>query len=160
MVEIDVTAVSSAPRQAVWALLADAGSWPRWSTFEEADVEGPDGIGQLRTFRGAGVARCEQVVVFEPGRRLGSRLHSGLPVRDHHAEVTLVPRAGGGTAIRWRTVYRPAVPGTGWLLRRQLQPALTQIAADLAEAACDGLRPAARPTGWSRGRTPAVAGLA
>ena len=158
MMEIDITTVSSAPRQAVWALLADATSWPRWSAFDEAEVEGPAGVGQRRWLRRAGATRCDEVIAFEPHRRLAYTLHSGLPVREHHAEVTLMPGAGGGTAIRWRAVCRPAVPGTGWMVRRHLQPAIAEIAEDLARAAQDGLRLSpARSRREQGGRAPAFA---
>jgi hypothetical protein len=37
-------------------------------------------------------------------------LLSGLPIRDYRAGVTLAPAAEGGTAIRWRSSFRPGFP--------------------------------------------------
>ena len=134
MQEIDVGARSSAPPERVWALLADARSWPRWAPFDEATVEDGEGLGELRRFQAGRRTTRERVTVFEPPRRLGYELVSGIPIRDYNAEVTLTPEADG-TAIRWRSSFRAKIPGTGALARRQLQRFIERTAEGLAREA-------------------------
>lgn len=135
MLEIDARARSAAPPEEVWALLADAGSWPRWSAIDEAHVEQGRGRGELRLFRTGHVVSRERVLEFQPNERLVYELVSGLPVRDYRAEVTLTPTAEGGTAIRWHSTFRSAIPGAGRAIRRRLERFLAETAEGLAEAA-------------------------
>jgi hypothetical protein len=58
---------------------------------------------------------------FGASARFAYEFLSGLPVRDYRAEVTLTPASDAGTHIRWRSRFAPKIPGTGWLLRRQLR---------------------------------------
>jgi hypothetical protein len=134
MLEIDVEASSSAPPEALWALLAEAGSWPRWADFDGAEVEGGEGQGEIRLLLRGRVRNRERVTVFEPPHRFGYESLSGLPIRDYQALVTLTP-TDTGTHIRWRSTYRPKVPGTGWLIQRSLRPFVADTAERLARAA-------------------------
>ena len=61
-------------------------------------------------------------------------LEQGLPLRDYKAVITLTP-AGGGTRINWRSTFRPKLPGTGWLYRRELGKFIGQTVEGLAVAA-------------------------
>jgi uncharacterized protein YndB with AHSA1/START domain len=129
MLAIDVEARSAAPPEAVWALLADVGTWPRWAPFDEAEVESGEGAGEIRRFRAGRVTTRERVVTMDPPSRYEYEFLSGLPIRDYRAEVTLLPAGDGGTRIRWQSSFRAKLPGTGWLIRRRL----TQFIAETAE---------------------------
>ena len=135
MLEIDVEASSSAAPERVWALLADVGSWPTWAPFDEAQVESGQGVGEIRRFRSGRVTSRERVVALEPPRRFAYEFLSGLPIRDYQAEVTLAPTAEAGTAIRWRSSFRAKIPGTGWVLRRNLTKFIAKTAEGLAREA-------------------------
>lgn len=143
---IDVRARSAAPPGAVWALLADTPSWPRWSPVEQAertrDGEGdPEGVGSQRVFRTGRVRNEEEIVRFEPGRALSYRVIGGnLPLRDYRADVTLTP-SGDGTDIVWRSVFRSKYPGLGGFVRRRLRGFIQETADGLARAA-EGAPPA------------------
>lgn len=134
MLELDAQAVSAAPPDRVWALLADVRTWPDWADFDEAEVESGSGLGEVRVFRRGRTRTRERVTVFEPPRVLGYDLLSGLPIRDYHADVTLTPQEGG-THIRWHSIFRAKVPGTGWLVRSALQRFVADTAERLARAA-------------------------
>ena len=135
MLEIDVEASSSAAPERVWALLADVGSWPNWAPFDDAQVESGQGVGEIRRFRSGRVTSRERVVALEPPRRFAYEFLSGLPIRDYQAEVTLAPTAEAGTAIRWRSSFRAKIPGTGWVLRRNLTKFIAKTAEGLAREA-------------------------
>lgn len=134
MLSLDAQAVSAAPPERVWALLADVRTWPDWADFDEAEVESGSGLGEVRAFRRGRTRTRERVTVFEPPRVLGYDFVSGLPIRDYHADVTLTPQ-DGGTHIRWHSTFRARVPGTGWLVRSALQRFVADTAGRLARAA-------------------------
>jgi carbon monoxide dehydrogenase subunit G len=134
MLELDAQARSSAPPERVWALLADVRTWPEWADFDEAEVESGTGIGEVRAFRRGRTRTRERVTVFDPPRALGYDLVSGIPIRDYHADVTLT-QEDGGTHIRWHSTFRAKVPGTGRLIRRELQKFVADTAERLARAA-------------------------
>jgi hypothetical protein len=134
VLELDAQARSAAPPERVWALLADVDTWSEWADFDEASVESGEGPGEVRSFRRGRTRTRERVTVFEPPRRFGYDLLSGLPIRDYHADVTLTPR-DGFTQIGWHSSFRTKVPGTGWLIRSALQRFISDTAERLARAA-------------------------
>jgi uncharacterized protein YndB with AHSA1/START domain len=138
--KIDISAHSAAPVERVWALLADTRGWPEWTPFAAATLERegtppPDGVGAIRRFAYGKIVTRECVVAFEPPHWLAYQLLSGLPVRDYRADVTLRSTPDGGTAIRWQMQFEPIVPGTGWLVRRRLEPFIGDVAQRLARRA-------------------------
>jgi Polyketide cyclase / dehydrase and lipid transport len=137
--QIDVTAHSRAAPSAVFALLVDGSTWPRWSPIESFELERPgdpppEGPGAIRRFRRGRTTGRDQVVEVAPDRRFGYVSLSGVPVRDYRAHVDLQP-AGDGTAIGWHASFAPKVPGTGWLLQRGLTRFLADCVRGLAEHA-------------------------
>jgi hypothetical protein len=136
---VATTTVAAAPIDAVWARLADITTWSTWGQWNETtrDREGvpaPDGVGALRRFRRGRRTHTEEVVAFEPPRRLAYEVREGLPVRDYHAEVTLEP-VGGGTRIRWETTFDGANPVGGAAVHLVLKRFFPEAARRLAGAA-------------------------
>ena len=136
---VATTAVAAAPTDAVWARLADITTWSEWGQWDETtrvrDGEPvPDGEGALREFRRGRKTHVEEVVAFEPPRRLAYEVRSGFPVRDYHAEVTLEP-VGGGTRIRWVADFDGTNPATGWVVEQALRRFFPATARALARAA-------------------------
>ena len=136
---IDVRAKSQATPNAVFALLADGATWPRWSPIESFELERPgdpppEGPGAIRIFRRGRTTGRDQIVEVIPGKRLSYMSLSGIPVRDYRAEVNLEP-ANDGTKIRWQASFSPKLIGTGWLLQLGLRRFLQECARGLAEHA-------------------------
>jgi len=136
---IEVSATSVASPSAVYALLTDGATWPRWSPIESFELErpgegAPEGVGAVRVFRRGRTTGRDQVLELVPDRRLRYASLSGLPVRDYVGEVELeaVP---GGTHIRWQSSFSPAVRGTGWLVERGIRHFLAGCVRGLAEYA-------------------------
>jgi len=126
----EASAVSAAPADALWPLVADVTRWTEWSWMTRATRlrQGdppPDGVGTLRRLGVGPGGSQEEVVAFEPPRHLGYVAVRGLPVRHYRADVHLedAPRADGttGTRVTWRCEVEPLVPGTGTLLRAVLR---------------------------------------
>ncbi len=129
---------TAAPADAVYALLRDGASWPRWSPLGSFELvragEGePEGLGAIRLFTTGGVRSYEKIVALEPGRRFGYALERGLPLRDYVAYVDLSPR-DGGTDIHWHATFEPKIPGTGWFYRWFLGSFIKRVATGLARA--------------------------
>jgi Polyketide cyclase / dehydrase and lipid transport len=138
-VTFSVTAWSPASSAVVYGLLCSGATWPRWSPLgsfrlEREGRDGGESLGAIRVFTTAGVHSREEMVGFEPGRSFSYSALSGLPIRDHRADVTLAER-DGGTVIDWREDFRAKVPGTGWLQRLFLRRFVQRCADGLARHA-------------------------
>ena len=140
--QIDVVVESPAEAQAVYDLLVDGASWPRWSKFDSFELERPgegggDGsLGAIRVFRmGRRITSREELVELVPGRRYSYAYLSGLPILDYRADVDLTPSDEGteGTTIHWHSSFRPKFVGTGGLyrlvLRRFIRDTATRVGA-------------------------------
>lgn len=137
--EIDIRTATEASPAAVWTLLDDSATWPAWRPIERFELvtpRGPEGLGEVRTFKTGRVTVREEIVERMQARRLTYKLLDGLAVRDYRAVIDLTPQAhGSGTEIRWHTTFKPKVLGSGWLYRRALTRATQQFAEGLAERA-------------------------
>jgi hypothetical protein len=136
---IEVAAHSRATADAIFALLTDGSTWPRWSPIDafELEREGdppPEGPGAIRVFHRGRTTGRDEIVDVAPDRHLGYVSLSGVPVRDYRADVELTLSVDG-TDIRWRATFLPKMPGTGWLLERELRRFLRQCAQGLADHA-------------------------
>lgn len=151
--EIDVRRWTTAPPEAVWALLEHGRRWPDWSPLDAYEPgceapEGGEGVGAERTFRTGRTASRERLVAYDPGHGLSYELLSGLPLDGYRADVTLTPERGG-TTVRWHSTFRGRRPGTGWLYRLALRRFIRQMVEGLVAAAEAGARAAAVPPGDS-----------
>ena len=116
-------ATSSASPDVVFRILADATGWTAWAGpfIREArwDREGqppPGGVGAIRRLGSKPFYGREEIVRYEPPRRLSYTILSGQPVRNYQADVELTP-VDGGTHISWGGRFEPKVAGTGAFMR-------------------------------------------
>lgn len=138
---IDVSASTTAPAAAVYALLRDGASWPGWSPIGSFELESPgeqggESLGAVRVFRSGRITGRERIVELVPDRRLSYVLLSGLAIKDYRADVDLT-EGPGGTAIRWRSSFRAKVPGMGGIYRRTLTTFIQRSADGLARASAE-----------------------
>jgi hypothetical protein len=135
MNDYDVTAESTAPLSAVWALLLDPRSWPTWTPIDalEGDqsqglsADGRDRVGAIRAFRTGDVVTKERIMALEPERRFAYEGVESPYMSDYHAVVELQPLPGDGTRIRWHGTY--TVPSE---MREQFQGYLGGFMQDMA----------------------------
>ncbi|SEF18669.1 SRPBCC family protein [Jiangella alba] len=142
---IDVTATTTAPAAAVYALLRDGASWPTWSPLGSFELEspGPEGgesLGAVRRFHTGRTTSRERIVELVPDRRFSYALLSGLAIKGYRADVDLT-EGPDGTTIRWRSSFRAKVPGMGGAYRRSLAKFLQRCADGLAQHAAARLTP-------------------
>jgi uncharacterized protein YndB with AHSA1/START domain len=122
MQHVEVKRVIDAPIETVWNRYTDHVSWTEWAglgkvTLDRRGDPPPNGVGCVRVISSAGVKVYEEVLSFEPPRRMTYRVvRGGLPFRDHLGEVSFEPR-GEGTLVTWRCRFDSRIPGLGGLFR-------------------------------------------
>ncbi len=137
MIEVEVRRTFAAPIERVWQRYTDHASWTAWAGLGTAAVvrpgtPPPNGAGAVRRIGVAGVTVEEEVVDFEPPRRMTYRLvRGGFPLRDHLGEVTFTPE-GAGTHLTWRVRCTSAIPATSWLIGAFLRLIFTRALDGLA----------------------------
>ncbi|SDT39228.1 SRPBCC family protein [Jiangella sp. DSM 45060] len=142
---IDVTATTTAPASAVYALLRDGASWPVWSPLGSFELEspGPEGgesLGAVRIFRTGRITNRERIVELVPDRRFSYALLSGMAIKGYRADIDL-SEGPDGTTIRWRSSFRAKVPGFGGVYRRALTKFIQQCVDGLAKHTATRLTP-------------------
>jgi uncharacterized protein YndB with AHSA1/START domain len=119
---VEVQQLIAAPVQRVWDQYTDHVSWTDWAglgrvRLECEGVPAPNGVGCVRAISSFGVSVCEEVLSFDPPRRMTYRIvRGGLPIRDHLGEVVFEPR-DGGTLVTWRCQFDSRIPGLGGVFR-------------------------------------------
>jgi uncharacterized protein YndB with AHSA1/START domain len=117
--------IAGTPEQ-VFAAYTDHASWAEWAGLGPAriareGVPAPNGVGCVRVLGPRLVAAKEEILSFEPPKRMTYRIVGGLPLlRDHFGEVDFSPDAGG-TLVVWRCRFASRIPGLGGLLRRMIE---------------------------------------
>jgi len=114
--------VIEASVQSVWDRYTDHVSWTEWAglgtvRLERPGVPPPNGVGSVRVISNLGVQVFEEVVTFDPPRRMTYRVvRGGIPIKNHLGEVVFAahPR---GTLVTWRCQFDSRVPGLGGVFR-------------------------------------------
>jgi len=124
MQHVDVTRRFRAPLQQVWDTYTDHAGWKNWAGFSKSwlEKEGAphrNGVGCVRGFANGPVEVFEEVVEWDPPRRMAYRIvRGGLPMKDHFGEVTF-EADGDATVVRWRCRFDSKIPlpGFAWAMR-------------------------------------------
>lgn len=110
------TTVVPVPIETAWEVLTDhegMSSWGPGLTVSLARQGAPDrnGLGARRRIatRLPAPAIVEEVIAYEPGRRLSYRAVSGVPLRNYVGDVVLTPE-GSGTKIDYSVSADARVP--------------------------------------------------
>jgi uncharacterized protein YndB with AHSA1/START domain len=107
-IRIEARAESSAPPEAVFAVLADHERWPEWfPSVRRVTVLGPaEGVGARRRVAIPGATVDEEFIIWEPGVRWSFTGVAAKPsvLRSLVEDCRLTPLASGGTSISY-TMY-------------------------------------------------------
>ena len=108
-----------APPSTVWEVLADYPGYADLTLARRVEIEregtpAPNGVGAIRKIIAVGPPIREEIVEFEPERKLVYKMLSGAPVKNHVGTVTLEP-APGGTRMHYAVETFPAIPVIGHL---------------------------------------------
>ena len=138
--EILAEAVTAAPPERVFALLAAGDRWQEWAgpfvprSRWQVPGDPVGGVGAVRRLGVGPLVSLERVTEHQAPHRLSYVVDSPAPYRDYRSTVELTP-ADGGTRITWRSTFEPVVPGTGHLLRWFLGGVVRSFARNLARRA-------------------------
>ncbi len=135
MQTVEVEKRFDAPRQKVWDVYTDHVSWTEWAGTGKVRLEREgspdrDGVGCVRVISNGPVAAYEEVLSFDPPKRMTYQVVKGVPMKNHLGEVVFEDD-GDGTLVRWRCRFDSGIPGLGFLLRA--------VAARTFRTALDGL---------------------
>ncbi|MCZ4497740.1 MAG: hypothetical protein JWQ74_293 [Marmoricola sp.] len=110
------SATVASPVDHVWSVLAHHEGMSSWApglkvTLDREGSPERDGLGAVRRINAPGPAPAivEEIVAFEPGRKLGYRAKAGVPFKNYSGEVVLSP-AGTGTRIDYSITIDERVP--------------------------------------------------
>ena len=122
MQNVEVVRTFPAEPQAVWDVYTNHVGWNAWAGLQHSSLkeEGqPDrnGTGAVRCLGSFGMNAYEEILEFDPPKRMTYRVvKGGLPMKDHLGEV-LFEALGEGTRITWRCRFDSRVPGLGPFMR-------------------------------------------
>jgi len=128
MPSYDVRVRCAAPKEQVFALVADATTWSKWAGWfvlhgswaQEGDPP-PGGVGAIRRLGTKRFGSREQITEFDPPHYLAYTVLGRSPIRDYRAIVS-IDADGDGSRITWAGAWETAIPGTGrffaWFMRR------------------------------------------
>ncbi|MFT4977944.1 MAG: hypothetical protein ACI8S6_003852 [Myxococcota bacterium] len=120
--------------EALWPHVSDPALISAWASVEITPLDGqPD----RREVRMGPLVMTERLLVVEPPHTLVYSIIEGGGLRWHEGRVTLTPTEGG-TQLQWHVALQPRLPGTGWIIRRQLT---RQFEADLDTLAAQATGP-------------------
>jgi uncharacterized protein YndB with AHSA1/START domain len=139
MATLDFSRTVAAPVETVWEVVADLRGMSNFTRFRRIELERegdppPNGLGAIRVMHLLGPPVREEIVAFEPPRRLSYRMLSGAPVKDHVGTIELEP-AGDGTRMSYVLHTTPKVPGSGLLVVPVMRAVVGGISAGIAAEA-------------------------
>lgn len=132
---VEVTHRFDASPQQVWDVFTDHARWSEWAGTPGARLVSPgspdpNGIGAVRGFAG-GIR--EEVLSFDPPKRMTYAVTAGLlPLKEHQGEV-LLQAEGDQTVLTWRCRFRSKIPGLGRPLQRLITRTFSRGLAGLEE---------------------------
>ncbi len=112
-----VSKTVNAPIDRVWAIIADHEGMAKWAPGLSAAIlkDGADtrnGVGAVRELKGplSVPTIVEEIVGFEPQRRLAYRALSGVPLKNYTGEIVLTPQGTERTTITYTVAADQRVP--------------------------------------------------
>jgi uncharacterized protein YndB with AHSA1/START domain len=138
-VHIEARRSTSAPPEAVFAVLADHERWPEWFVgVKRVTVLGPaEGVGARRRVEVPGLVVDEEFIAWDEGRRWSFTGTAARPtaLRSLVEVCQLVPRPDGGTDVSYAMhldaspLLRPLVRAAAPVVRGNIDKALVALAA-------------------------------
>lgn len=141
MITVEVGRTIGAPIDRVWSVYTDWTGWTSWARLGRvrlsyAGADEKNGVGAVRSISNFGYEIDEEIVAFEPPRRVVYRVVGGaIPIRDHEGEVVLEPE-GDRTRVTWRCRFESTLPLIGpvtrWVVERTFAHVLARLAKRMA----------------------------
>ncbi len=132
MVTVEVCRRIPVSREEVWRVYSDYEAWSHWAGIGRVRLEKQgrgdrNGVGCIRRISTGGVSVDEEIVEFDPPRRLVYRvIRGGIPIKNHLGEVDFEEEEGG-TRVRWRCRFDSRIPGLGFLWRAIVRSVFSRV---------------------------------
>src|SRR5690242_17148313 len=120
----------AASPEVIFAILSNHEGYARFPGFISSKLvrrgaEHENGVGARRVMWFNGVRVVEDIVQFEPPKKLGYRVvHCSIPMRHELGVVEITP-GPYGSVVSWSTAFDVDVPVIGKLIARVTEPGLT-----------------------------------
>jgi len=138
------SSTSTAPPEAVFAVLADHAGWVEWfPNVKRVDVLRPaTGVGARRRVKIPMVTVEEEFIAWEPGVRWTFTATATSPAwtRSLIEDCRLTPRPDGGTDIDYTMYFDPVGP-IGWMMKRSVGRISSAIQHGMENLATRAARP-------------------
>jgi len=120
--------VVEASQAVVWSVLIDYAGMTKWAgassvPMERSGAGDPRGVGAIPVLESRRGTIREEITEFDPQRRIGHRILSGLPADNYHGVIELTPR-DGSSEISWTVRFEPrtlAGPVVGAVIKSVVQ---------------------------------------
>lgn len=127
------------PPEILWGIVTDHEGMSRWLGADvrvvAASAEG--GVGTVRRISAGPLRIDEEVVAWDPPRRMVYRIVRGLPLRYHRGEVRVAPWGDGESELAWEITIASGIPkladAIATLLRRRINRGLRTLREILEE---------------------------
>lgn len=122
---VHVEEVVGLPIDRVWALLSEHADYDRLPGISDAELltpgdPPPNGLGAVRRIRLGEVVFDEEIVGFDPPRRMDYRIIASRPVRvDQELGRICLEPAEESTRVTWTSTFSVRVPLIGWFVTRR-----------------------------------------
>ncbi|MDW7672482.1 MAG: SRPBCC family protein [Bacillota bacterium] len=133
MKTVTVERVISTPPEKVWAFISNFADFPgngNTVVINHAGDPKAYGAGTIRTITNGNRQFVERIETIDPPHAFTYSLLSGAPVKEYHGRAEF-NGLGNKTKIRWSGTFKPALPGTGWILAWITRKIIQGIIADL-----------------------------
>jgi uncharacterized protein YndB with AHSA1/START domain len=129
---------TDASRAAVWALVADANTYPVWGPWNAGGYEpqstGPARPAMRQWFRYGRTTSRERILEVDDCERIVYTVERGVPVKNYRAEIVLSDTADG-THVSWSAEWDNTLLGR--LVQRKLREFYPDMMTRLLAAASD-----------------------
>jgi len=137
----EVVVRTNAPKEKVFALVADATSWQRWAKpyvmhgewVQEGDPA-PGGVGAIRRLGSKAWGVKEQITEYDPPDYLAYTIVTKTPLREYRAIVS-IDKDGDGSRITWAASMEGRFPGAAPVMAFLLGRSIKKMATGLARYA-------------------------
>lgn len=135
MKTVTVEKVIPIPSEKVWAFISNFADFPGKANSVVVNHAGDPkahGAGTIRTITNGNRKFVERIETIDPPNAFTYSLLAGAPVKDYHGRAEF-KAIGNQTKVRWSGTFKPALPGTGWILALMTRKIIQGIIADLEQ---------------------------
>ena len=128
------------PPEVLFRVVTDHDGMGRWVGTPVSVIAAPPdrGVGTVRRITAGPLRIDEEVVAWDPPRRMIYRVVRGLPLRHHRGEVRISPWGEGGSQLAWEITIVSGAPFVAEAIASVLERTINRGLMRLAEVLTEG----------------------